>query len=50
MRRKGTVGREPPFREDLSAEDEGSSLLEAITRERLVKTTGWKRISGCYDL
>jgi hypothetical protein len=32
------VGREPPFIEDLSAEAEESPLLEAVTRERLVKT------------
>jgi hypothetical protein len=30
--------REPPFREDLSSEGEESPLLEAVTRERLVKT------------
>jgi hypothetical protein len=36
--KKMTVGREPPFREDLSAEAEESPLLEAITRIRLVKT------------
>jgi hypothetical protein len=35
--RKGTVEWEPPFREDLSAEAEQFPLLEAITRERLVK-------------
>jgi hypothetical protein len=29
---------EQPFRQDLSAEDEESPLLEAITRERLLKT------------
>jgi hypothetical protein len=45
--RKGTFGREPPFREDLNAEAEESLLLQAITRERLVKTAGWKRLSGC---
>jgi hypothetical protein len=27
----------PPFREDFSAEAEKSPLLEAVTRERLVK-------------
>jgi hypothetical protein len=32
------VVREPPFREDLNAEDEESPLLEAVARERLVKT------------
>jgi hypothetical protein len=35
---KETVGREPPFRDDLSAKAEESPLLEAVTRERLVKT------------
>jgi hypothetical protein len=32
------AGKEPPLREDFSAEDEESSLKEAVTRERLVKT------------
>jgi hypothetical protein len=32
------VRREPPFKEDLSAEAEESPLLEAVTRERLMKT------------
>jgi hypothetical protein len=36
--RKEAVGREPPFRKDLSAEAEGFPLLEAVARERLVKT------------
>jgi hypothetical protein len=36
--RKDSVGREPPFRQDLSAEAEVYPLLEAVTRERLVKT------------
>jgi hypothetical protein len=36
--RKGTDGREPLFREDLSAEAEETPLLEAAARERLVKT------------
>jgi hypothetical protein len=36
--RKGSVGREPSFREDFSTEAEDSPLLEAVTRERLVKT------------
>jgi hypothetical protein len=34
--KKKSVGREPPFREDLSAEAEESPLLQAVTRERLV--------------
>jgi hypothetical protein len=28
-------------------EDEESPLLEAVTRERLLKTAGWKGLSGC---
>jgi hypothetical protein len=28
-------------------EAEESPLLEAVARERLVKTAGWKRLSGC---
>jgi hypothetical protein len=32
------IGREPPFRGDLSAKAEESPLLEAVTRERLVET------------
>jgi hypothetical protein len=32
------VGREPPFRKHLSVEAEESPLLEAVVRERLVKT------------
>jgi hypothetical protein len=35
---KESVCREPPFREDLRAESEEFPLLEAITREWLVKT------------
>jgi hypothetical protein len=34
----GSIGRDPPFTEDLSAEAEESPLLVAVTRERLVKT------------
>jgi hypothetical protein len=33
-----SVGREPPFREDLSMEAEEQPLLEVITRKRLVET------------
>jgi hypothetical protein len=33
-----SVGREPPFRNDLNEEAEESPLLGAITRERLVNT------------
>jgi hypothetical protein len=41
-----TVGREPPFREDLSAEAEESPLLEAVTRKRLVlqDSYSWFRV------
>jgi hypothetical protein len=35
---KSQFGREPPFREDLSMEAEESPWLEAVTRERLMKT------------
>jgi hypothetical protein len=38
LRRREAVGREPPFREDLSAEAEESLLLEAVIREGLMKT------------
>jgi hypothetical protein len=36
--RKKTIGREPPFREDLSLEAEESPFLEGVTREQLLKT------------
>jgi hypothetical protein len=36
--KKNSVGREPSFGENLSAEAEESPLLEAFTTERLVKT------------
>jgi hypothetical protein len=36
-RGKEAVGREPPLGEDLSAEVEGSPVLEAVAREGLVK-------------
>jgi hypothetical protein len=32
------VGRKPPFRQDLSLEAEDKPLLEAVTRQLLVKT------------
>jgi hypothetical protein len=35
---KKRAGSEPPFRKNLNAEAEEFSLLEAVTRERLVKT------------
>jgi hypothetical protein len=45
------AGKEPLFREDFNVEAEESPLLEAVTRERLVKTAGWKRLSVyCSDL
>jgi hypothetical protein len=37
-------GREHPFRVDLSVEAEEFPLLEAVTRERLMKTAGWKTL------
>jgi hypothetical protein len=40
------VGRELPFRECLNVEAEESVLLEAVARERLVKTAGWKCLAG----
>jgi hypothetical protein len=41
-----SVGRKPPFREDLSAEAV-ESLLEGVTRERVVKTQqGGKVLAG----
>jgi hypothetical protein len=36
--KKGTVGREPPFREDLNPEAEDYPLLETVNRQLLVKT------------
>jgi hypothetical protein len=33
-----TVGREPPFTDDLSTEAEEKPLLEALARKRVVKT------------
>jgi hypothetical protein len=49
--KKKSVGREPPFRDDLSAEVEESQLLEAVTRERPLNTAGLKRLNGyCGDL
>jgi hypothetical protein len=36
--REETVGRKPPFREYVSAEAEVSTLLVAVTRQRLVET------------
>jgi hypothetical protein len=38
LSKNSSVGREPPFRKDLSVEAEESPLLEAVTRERLMKT------------
>jgi hypothetical protein len=35
-----------PFQTNSGVLPEESPLLEAVTRERLVKT-GWKRLSGC---
>jgi hypothetical protein len=33
-----SVGREPPFRQDLNVEAKESPVLEAVIRERLMKT------------
>jgi hypothetical protein len=33
-----SVGREPPFREDLSPKAEEQLLIEAVTRKRLLDT------------
>jgi hypothetical protein len=38
---------EPPFREDLSADAEEYPLLEAVTRQRLVKTQQAGRDLAC---
>jgi hypothetical protein len=38
---------EPPFEEDLSAKAEESPLLEAVPRERLVKTQQAEEDSEC---
>jgi hypothetical protein len=40
-------GREPPFREDLSPEAEDTPLLEAVARERLVKTQQAGKVLAC---
>jgi hypothetical protein len=39
--------REPPFKVDLSPEAEESPLLEAVTRERLVKRQQVGKDLGC---
>jgi hypothetical protein len=38
LKQEEAVGREPSFREDLSPEAEEYSLLEAVTRQLLMKT------------
>jgi hypothetical protein len=38
LEQEHAVGREPSFREDLSREVEEQQLLEAVTRQLLVKT------------
>jgi hypothetical protein len=35
--KKSSVGRKPPFREDLSPEAEEEPLLEAVTEQLLMK-------------
>jgi hypothetical protein len=44
---KKRVGREPPFRVDLSAEAEESPLLGVVTRELLVKTYQAAKVLAC---
>jgi Ser-tRNA(Ala) deacylase AlaX len=39
--------REAVKKELRAREAEEPPLLEAVARERLVKTVGWKRLSGC---
>jgi hypothetical protein len=39
-----TVGREPPFREDLNPEAEEYPSLEAVNRQILLKKLGLERI------
>jgi hypothetical protein len=41
------VGREPPFRQDLSADTEESPLLQAVIRQRLVKTQQAGKALAC---
>jgi hypothetical protein len=38
LKQEQTVGKAPPFREGLSPEAEESPLLEAVTRQLLLKT------------
>jgi hypothetical protein len=38
LKQEQAVGRKPPFREDLSLEAGEQLLLEAVTRQLLVKT------------
>jgi hypothetical protein len=42
-----SVGREPEFKDDLTAEAEESPLLEAVTRERLVKIQQDRKDLAC---
>jgi hypothetical protein len=41
------LGFNDAVRENLSTEAEKSPLLEAVTRERLAQTAGWKRFGVC---
>jgi hypothetical protein len=34
---------------EVSMQAEESPILEAVIWERLMKTTGWKRLSVCYN-
>jgi hypothetical protein len=47
MEQEQAVGREPPFRDDLSTEADEYPLLEAVTRKRLVKILRPGRDSAC---
>jgi hypothetical protein len=48
LRRKDSVRRKPPLREDLNAEAEESPLLQPLTRGTAGEdTAGWKRLSVC---
>jgi hypothetical protein len=38
LKQEEVVGREPPFREDLSLEAKEYPMLEAVARKRLLKT------------
>jgi hypothetical protein len=43
---KSSVGSEPPFREYLSTEEQDKPLLEAVSRERLLKRQAGTGLEG----